>query len=131
MAAERYTYRVYWSQEDGEFVATCAEFPSLSHLAPSQVAALQGIGALVADVIADLRANGEPVPQPFSERPVSGTFTARVPSDLHRSLMIEAAEAGVSLNRLVSQKLAMPRPVTLAPPSAPEPRGRGRQPAAA
>ncbi|MGH7122054.1 MAG: type II toxin-antitoxin system HicB family antitoxin [Acetobacteraceae bacterium] len=130
MAAERYTYRVSWSEEDGEFVATCAEFFSLSHLASNQVAALQGIGALVADVIADLRANGEPVPQPFSERPVSGTFTARVPSDLHRSLMIEAAEAGVSLNRLVSQKLAMPRPVALAP-AEPASHDRRRQPVAA
>ena len=29
-----YTYRVTWSAEDGEFVATAAEFPSLSWLAP-------------------------------------------------------------------------------------------------
>ena len=39
----RYTYRVTWSIEDGEFVATCAEFPSLSWLADSQAAALQGL----------------------------------------------------------------------------------------
>lgn len=38
----RYTYRVTWSVEDGEFVATCVEFPSLSWLAESQSAALQG-----------------------------------------------------------------------------------------
>lgn len=25
---EHYTYRVSWSQEDGELVATCAEFPA-------------------------------------------------------------------------------------------------------
>ncbi len=30
-----YTYRVTWSAEDGEFLATCAEFPSLSWLAYS------------------------------------------------------------------------------------------------
>ena len=39
-----YTYRVFWSDEDQEFVALCAEFPSLSWLAdtPAQaVSALQ------------------------------------------------------------------------------------------
>jgi hypothetical protein len=30
-----YTYRVAWSVEDGEHVATVAEFPSLSWLAPT------------------------------------------------------------------------------------------------
>ncbi|MFK4494760.1 hypothetical protein ABH936_001880 [Dermacoccus sp. GAS27A] len=31
-----YGYRVVWSSVDGEFVATCAEFPSLSWPADSQ-----------------------------------------------------------------------------------------------
>jgi predicted RNase H-like HicB family nuclease len=30
---DRYTYRVTWSAEDGEYVGLCAEFPSLSWLA--------------------------------------------------------------------------------------------------
>ena len=34
--ATHYTYRVAWSAEDGEHVATVAEFPSLSWLAPTQ-----------------------------------------------------------------------------------------------
>ena len=50
----RYTYRVTWSVEDDEFVATCAEFPSLSWLADSQPAALQGLVDLIADTVADL-----------------------------------------------------------------------------
>jgi predicted RNase H-like HicB family nuclease len=27
---DRFTYRVTWSEEDGEYVGLCAEFPSLS-----------------------------------------------------------------------------------------------------
>lgn len=46
----RYVFRVLWSEEDKEFVGTCAQFPGLSHLDPDQDAALQGIVALVADV---------------------------------------------------------------------------------
>src|SRR5450759_2898082 len=59
----RYTYRVTWSVEDGEFVATCAEFPSLSWLADSQAAALQGLVDVVADAVADFVSQGEAVPE--------------------------------------------------------------------
>ena len=62
--AEHFTYRVSWSEEDGEHVGTCLEFPSLSHLADDPVGALQGIRQLIADVVADMRTNAEPVPQP-------------------------------------------------------------------
>jgi predicted HicB family RNase H-like nuclease len=117
--SDHYTYRVLWSSEDDEFVGLCAEFASLSHLAPDQVEALVGIRALVSDVVADMRRNGEPVPEPFADRAYSGRFVARIPSELHRRLIIEAAEEGVSLNRLVSNKLAAaPIPVfKQSPPS--------------
>jgi predicted HicB family RNase H-like nuclease len=101
-----YTYRVSWSGEDREFVGTCVELPSLSWLEESQGAALAGIEKLVADVVADMSAHGESVPEPLAERSYSGRFVVRVPSELHRRLASEAAEQGVSLNRLVSQRLA-------------------------
>jgi hypothetical protein len=40
-------YRVWCSPEDGELIGSCAEFPSLSHLASDEVAALRGIRELV------------------------------------------------------------------------------------
>jgi predicted RNase H-like HicB family nuclease len=104
--ATHYTYRVAWSAEDGEHVATVAEFPSLSWLAPTQVEALRGIADVVRDVLADLAASGEPVPEPLSERTYSGRFVVRVPAEVHRRLAREAAEQHVSLNRLVSDRLA-------------------------
>lgn len=103
---DRYTYRVTWSEEDGEYVGLCAEFPSLSWLASSHETALQGIRAVVADVVQDMRANGEIVPEPLSSRRFSGKFLVRVPPEIHRCLAVEAAEAGVSLNRLASAKLS-------------------------
>ncbi len=71
--SQHYAYRVVYSHEDGKWIGLCTEFPSLSHLAATQVEAMQGIANLIA---------------------------------------IEAAEAGVSLNRLVSYKLAMPTSIT-------------------
>lgn len=103
---DRYTYRVTWSEDDEEYVGLCAELPSLSWLAPTQATALKGIRKVVADVVADMEANGELVPEPMSTRSYSGKFMVRVPPDLHRELALEAAEAGVSLNRIASAKLS-------------------------
>ncbi|CAM5476715.1 type II toxin-antitoxin system HicB family antitoxin [Leifsonia shinshuensis] len=101
-----YTYRVIWSADDGEFVGQVAEFPSLSWLSESQTEALSGIVHLVADVVADLAESGERIPVPFGERHYSGEFKVRIPPELHRRLAIRAAEEHVSLNRLVSARLA-------------------------
>jgi predicted HicB family RNase H-like nuclease len=60
----------------------------------------------VHEVIDDLRANNEPVPEPLAERKYSGEFRVRIPPELHRQLAMAAAEQGISLNRLASAKLA-------------------------
>lgn len=103
---DRYTYRVTWSELDGEYVGLCAEFLSLSWLASTPEAALAGIRQVVADVVSDLEASDEPVPEPIAIRQYSGKFMVRVPPELHRRLVLEAAESGVSLNRIVSAKLS-------------------------
>lgn len=59
---DHYTYRVTWSEEDGEYIGLCAEFPSLSWLASDPESALRGIRHTVADVAMDMQANGELVP---------------------------------------------------------------------
>ena len=102
----RYTCRVTWSPEDGEHLGLCAEFPSLSWLAPTPDEALSGIQELVNGVLVGMRANGESPPAPLADRTYSGRFMVRVPPETHRELAIEAAEEGVSLNRLVSARLA-------------------------
>lgn len=105
-AFDKFTYRVTWSDEDQEYVGLCAEFPSLSWLETSPEKSLQGIRKLVKDVVADLKRSKETVPEPLSTRPFSGKFMVRVPPEVHRMLAIQAAESGVSINRLVSSKLA-------------------------
>ena len=100
-----YSYRVMWWAEDGEFLATCAEFPSLSWLASSQIGALQGLEALVRETVADMEEQGEQVPQPFGERSYSGKFNLRVGESLHRELAVRAAEDGMSLNQYVLRRL--------------------------
>lgn len=101
-----YTYRVTWSEEDEEFVGLCAEFPSLSWLENTPEKALKGIRTLVNASLKDLRLSKEDIPQPISLKSFSGKFMVRVPPETHRLLSIQAAESGVSLNRLVSSKLS-------------------------
>ena len=97
---------ITWSAEDGEFVATCLEFPSLSWLAPTQIEALRGLEAVISEVLGDMTDQGENVPVPFSERTYSGTFNVRIGEGLHRDLVLHAAEDGLSLNQYVVKKLA-------------------------
>ena len=63
-------------------------------------------GRQAADVVREMKANGESIPEPLSSRRYSGKFMVRVPPELHRQLVLEAAEEDISLNRLVSAKLS-------------------------
>jgi len=102
---DRYTYRITWSEDDKQYVGLCVEFPSLSWLAENQEAALKGIRKVVEDVIKDMKISGEYLPLPLSNKKFSGKFIVRIPPKVHRDLAIQAAEEGISLNRLVSSKL--------------------------
>ena len=104
--SDHYTYRVIWSEEDAQCVGLCAEFPSLSWLAPTPEAALKGIRKLVANVVQDMDRTGETVPEPIACRSYSGKFMVRIPPEIHRKLAVQAAESGVSINRLASSKLS-------------------------
>lgn len=104
--ANKYAYRVVWSEEDGEYVGAVAELPSLSWLAKTPEEALAEIRALAREVVADMESTGEKPPVPLAGKTYSGKFQVRIPPELHRRLAIEAAEEKVSLNRLVALRLA-------------------------
>ncbi len=104
---DKYTYRVTWSEEDQEHVGLCVEFPSLSWLDKSSDKAFKGIKRLVAEIVADMQQNGEDVPEPLAAKKYTGRYPLRMPPELHRCLAIEAAEQSISLNRLITNRLAV------------------------
>lgn len=106
MKNDRYTYRVTWSEDDQEYVGLCVEFPSLSWLSGSPESALQDIRKVVEKAVEDMKSNGESLPEPLSVRKFSGKFVVRIPPQVHRRLAMQAAEDGISLNRLISTKLS-------------------------
>jgi len=105
LKSDRYTYRITWSPDDQEYAGLCVEFPSLSWLAESPEASLDGIRKIVAEVVQDMSSKGESPPLPLSSKKFSGKFVVRIPPNVHRQLVIKAAEEGISLNRLISAKL--------------------------
>ena len=76
-----YEYRTSWSEDDEAWVGACNGFLLVSHLAPTEAEASSGIRSLVADIVSDMRVNGEPLPLPLSweayDAAQLGTVTAR------------------------------------------------------
>lgn len=62
MIADRYTFRIEWSNAQREHIATVQEFPSLSWNDDSPALALQGLIRLIGEVLLDMRENGEMPP---------------------------------------------------------------------
>lgn len=101
-----YIYSVVWSEEDDTFIGRVIEFPSLAAHGSTQAKALSEIRSVVQHAFEDLKERGEDIPEPLNKRRYSGKLNVRLPKYLHRQLVIEAAEEGVSLNQLISTKLA-------------------------
>jgi len=66
---------------------------------------LSGIRELVKGCLKDMKKNKEQAPEPIAIKKYSGKFMVRIAPEAHRMLTIQAAESGISLNRLISSKL--------------------------
>jgi len=106
---EQYLYSVGWSEEDKTFVARAAEFPSLAAHGDTQEEALREIKDVVRFVLEDLTESKEPIPEPFGKRSFSGKLVLRMPEYMHRQLVLEAMQQGISLNQLLNLKLEASR----------------------
>lgn len=62
----RYSYRMSWSEGDGECVATCDEMPGLSGLGPTPARATHELEVAIAAWLDYLASRGLPAPPPAS-----------------------------------------------------------------
>ena len=104
--AEDYSYTVAGSDKDDAFVARVTEFPSLAAHGKSQEKALRELRGVVEYVLKDLADSHEPIPEPLGRRSYSGKLNLRMSRELHRRLALESTTQGVSLNALITTKLA-------------------------
>ena len=101
-----YSYDVAWSESDGEYVATSAEFPGLSGLAPTAEEAVRELHQAIEAAVEAILADGEMLPEPRLLADYSGQFRLRIPKSQHSSLAVRAEKEGVSLNALVQTYIA-------------------------
>lgn len=92
--------------EDGDFFATCREFPHLSAFSDDPGKAYYELTIVIEEVISMLRDDGKTPPDPIVDKgEFSGRFTSRVPIDLHKRINDYAILNNVSLNQGVNQLL--------------------------
>lgn len=67
-SADKYTYRLLWSEDKQRYLGVCSEFPSIQYEATSTTDALAGIQRRVADELTDLARQKKPHPEPLAVR---------------------------------------------------------------
>ena len=95
-----------FEDDAGDWVAHFVERPEISAFGKEPEDALHELAAAWEGVKQTYIDDGESVPVAPAHQSYSGQFNVRIDRRLHRDLSIEAAQAGVSLNALVAQKLA-------------------------
>jgi predicted HicB family RNase H-like nuclease len=68
--------------------------------------ALSEIEKAVSESIKWMEEEKELVPEPFGLKKFKGNLTVRVPSEIHKKLVIKSAEEGVSLNQYILSKIS-------------------------
>ncbi len=98
---DKYSFHVFWSDEDESYITVCPEFPDLSTFGGTAEQALAEMNIVLESVIETYQEEGWPIPEPRKLSMYSGQFRVRMPKFLHAKLAEQAEVEGVSLNTLV------------------------------
>jgi antitoxin HicB len=102
----KYSMQLFWSEEDGEYVALVPEFPYLSALAATPQKAVREAVMVTEAVLEGLVEQGLEPPEPQILSSFSGQMRVRMPRTLHQKLAGRARMEDVSLNTLIVSLLA-------------------------
>ena len=92
--------------EDDQWLAHFVELPSVSAFGDTPEEALTELKTAWELLKECYLEDGEAIPVAPGNKSYSGKFNVRIDKRVHKSLAVEAAQAGISLNALVAQKLA-------------------------
>lgn len=109
-SSSRYPIEVFYSEEDGGFIALAKDLAGCSAFGESQEQAVSEIQDAIKAWIEAARAAGNPVPEPtvhIDEPLPSGRILLRMPRSLHASLIESARREAVSLNQYVVSVLSL------------------------
>ncbi|OGT44419.1 MAG: DNA repair protein [Gammaproteobacteria bacterium RIFCSPHIGHO2_12_FULL_37_34] len=91
--------------EDNDFVAHFVELPNVSASGSTAEEVLSELKEAWEAIKESYRKHNEAIPVAPARKEYSGQFNVRIDKRDHRALAIEAAQAGLSLNALIAQKL--------------------------
>ena len=92
---------------DGDFIAHFVELPNVSACGDTPERVIAELKIAWETMKASYRKHNEAIPISPTRKDYSGQFNVRIDKRIHRALAIEAARAGISLNALIAQKLAL------------------------
>ncbi len=99
-----FTVNVFLDDDD-EWVAHFVEMPNISAFADTPDEAVKELRTAWEGAKESYRKHGEKIPVAPANRNYSGQFNVRLDKRIHKALVMEATQAGISLNALVAQKL--------------------------
>ncbi len=102
----KYSMQLFWSEEDGEYVALIPEFPYLSALSKKPDQAVREALMVAEAFLEDMAETGDEPPEPQVLSSFSGQTRVRMPRTLHQRLAGRARMEDVSLNTLIVSLLA-------------------------
>lgn len=103
--APKYSFKVFWSDSDNAYIATCPEFVGLSAFGDTEEKALREAKIALQMFIEDIQESGEPLPEPQKAHAYSGKLQLRLEKSLHRKAAEMAEDEGTSLNKFIEDAL--------------------------
>ena len=103
--SDQYLKVVEWSEEDDCYIGTAPGLIIGGVHGKNQAKVFADLCLTVEKSVRLLKKEGRPLPQPTIDRKCSGKILLRIPSELHKTLAIKAAQMGESLNRLIQHQL--------------------------
>jgi predicted HicB family RNase H-like nuclease len=104
--AKDYLYEATWSDDDEAYVCRVIDFPGILAHGDTIPEAVREAQVAVEGALEALAAKKTDAPVPLSKRNANGKVLVRMTRELHSQLLEDAARDGVSLNALITQRLA-------------------------
>lgn len=97
----QYSIRVFWSDADQAYVATCPELDDITVVCSTRDQAVTDLEEMIDLALASFDEQGWERPQPQTASSYSGQLRLRLPRSLHQRASDRARMEGCSLNSLL------------------------------
>lgn len=99
LAKQHYERKVFYHKPDKCWIAIAPELPGCSAGGDTAEEALAELGIAMEGWLSTAKKYGHRIPAPIADKDLSGRILLRLPKSLHKELLEEAMEEGVSLNQ--------------------------------